>query len=180
MLDATPGIFASWLPIGKGYNATVTSPPQRVRKGRPHNGVDISAAEGAPIYSTVDGVLYRVQYTTSPKENGGYGNYAVYVIEDGTSRHHVFGHCSGNPVNITNVIGKSRTDETNSLQGIKVKKGDVIAYVGNRGTSTGPHLHYEILGNVNNTGSNRYDPIRHINSLTSQVPTLFKDAESFI
>lgn len=181
MEDATPGISASWLPIGKGYNATVSSSPQQNRDGKPHNGIDISATEGAPIYSTVDGTLYRVQYSagTGDEENGAFGNYAVYVIENGTNRHHLFGHCSGNPTNITDVIGKSRVDNTNNTKGVKVKKGDVIAYVGDRGRSSGPHLHYEIMNHVN-TRSIFYDPIKHINSLEAQVTTLFKDAESFI
>jgi len=159
MIDATPSLFAKWVPIGKGYGAKVSSTPQQARTigntTKPHNGIDISAVEGAPVYATAAGVI-TIQNLT------GFGKFGTY-IKDSDGWLHVYGHMSGNPENIKS--------------GAKVEIGDVIGYVGNLGRSTGPHLHYEIIDSWAKTKLK--DPIKHINSLYTQVPTLFTNAEVF-
>ena len=88
---------------------------------RPPTGIDISAAKGTPIYATADGVVTR--------ENPGSGYGIVVVINHGYSYKTLYAHLSKKAVK----------------PGQKVKRGDVIGYVGNTGLSFGPHLHYEVL-----------------------------------
>ncbi len=90
---------------------------------RMHRGVDFAAPPGTPIYAAGSGV---VEYAG---RNGGYGNY-VRIRHNGaykTAYAHLRGFAKG-------VHG-----------GARVSQGDVIGYIGSTGTSTGPHLHYEIL-----------------------------------
>jgi len=87
---------------------------------RPHEGIDVSAPMGAPIVAPAGGVVIRVTKET------GYGN--VLEIDHGNGIITKYAHCSRIVV---------RT-------GQRVKRGQVIANVGNTGLSTGPHLHYEI------------------------------------
>jgi murein DD-endopeptidase MepM/ murein hydrolase activator NlpD len=85
-----------------------------------HNGVDIPAPYGTPIYATADGVIGRAQRL------GGYGNYVE--IEHGNEIQTRYGHMSSYIVR----------------PGQSVRKGDIIGYVGSTGRSTGNHLHYEV------------------------------------
>lgn len=85
-----------------------------------HNGIDIPAPHGTPIYATADGIVGRAQRL------GGYGNYVE--IEHGNMIQTRYGHMSSYVVR----------------SGQQVKKGDVIGYVGSTGRSTGNHLHYEV------------------------------------
>lgn len=85
-----------------------------------HNGVDIPAPYGTPIYATADGIVGRAQRL------GGYGNYVE--IEHGNAIETRYGHMSSYVV----------------TPGQTVKKGEVIGYVGSTGRSTGNHLHYEV------------------------------------
>ncbi|CAM2767930.1 M24/M37 family peptidase [Campylobacter hyointestinalis] len=87
-----------------------------------HQGVDLRADIGTPIYAPADGVIEFAGYN-----NGGFG-YLV-IIE------HNFGFK-------TRFAHMSRKDVVK--EGEFVKKGDLIGYSGNTGLSTGPHLHYEI------------------------------------
>ena len=86
-----------------------------------HAGMDFSAKTGTPIYSTGDGEISKVK--TSRK---GYGNHVV--INHGFGYKTLYAHMS-------KYIVKKRQ---------KVKRGDIIGYVGNTGTSVAPHLHYEV------------------------------------
>jgi len=94
------------------------------RKGRPHDGIDISAPKGTPIRAAEKG---KVIYS----DNGisGYGN--LIIIQHSGGFHTVYGHNSRNRVDV---------DE-------RVNKWQVIAEVGNTGRSTGCHLHFEIRKN---------------------------------
>jgi len=85
-----------------------------------HEGLDIAANVGTPVVATADGVVARVKY--SP----GYGK--MVIIDHGYGYRTVFGHNS-------KILVKA---------GQHVKRGDVVAKVGNTGRSTGPHLHYEL------------------------------------
>lgn len=87
---------------------------------RQHKGVDLAAATGTPIYATADGVVSRADRFSS---------YGLYVsIEHGASLQTRFAHMSRIAV----------------AAGERVKKGEIIGYVGTTGRSTGPHLHYEV------------------------------------
>lgn len=85
-----------------------------------HNGIDIPAPHGTPIYATADGIVGRAQRL------GGYGNYVE--IEHGNAIQTRYGHMSSYIVR----------------PGQQVKKGEIVGYVGSTGRSTGNHLHYEV------------------------------------
>jgi murein DD-endopeptidase MepM/ murein hydrolase activator NlpD len=90
-----------------------------------HTGIDIAAASGTPIMATAPGVVMSTGW------GGGYG-YMVRVKHK-YGFESTYGHCSRVIVNT----------------GDNVRKGQVIAYVGQTGSATGNHCHYEIrLGNV--------------------------------
>ncbi|MBQ5314004.1 MAG: peptidoglycan DD-metalloendopeptidase family protein, partial [Oscillospiraceae bacterium] len=97
-----------------------------------HNGVDIAGPYGTPIYAADSGIVTTAKYT-----NRGYGVYVI--IEHGNGYQTVYGHCSSLAVSY----------------GQQVKKGQLIAYMGSTGNSTGNHLHFEIK-----SGNTRYDPYR--------------------
>jgi murein DD-endopeptidase MepM/ murein hydrolase activator NlpD len=90
-----------------------------------HKGIDFGAATGTPIYAAGDGVIEEAG------RKGGYGNYVRVKHSDRYAT--AYGHAS----RIAHGIHP----------GVHVKQGQVIAYVGSTGFSTGPHLHYEILVN---------------------------------
>jgi murein DD-endopeptidase MepM/ murein hydrolase activator NlpD len=86
-----------------------------------HTGMDFSASVGTEIYATGNGVV------VSSNEDRGYGNNVI--INHGYGYQTLYGHMS-------KIIRKP---------GQKVNRGDLIGYVGNSGSSTGPHLHYEVI-----------------------------------
>ena len=104
---------------GFGYRS---DPFTKVRKF--HAGMDFSAKTGTPIYATGDGVVDRADNTAS-----GYGNH--FVIRHGFGYETLYGHLSKYKVRA----------------GQRVKRGDVIGYVGSTGRSEAPHLHYEVHKN---------------------------------
>ena len=89
-----------------------------------HTGLDFTANIGTEIYATGDGTVIAVE-----NENTGYGRHVI--VQHGYGYQTLYGHMS----------------RFNARVGQKVKRGDVIGFVGNTGTSTGPHLHYEVIKN---------------------------------
>ncbi|BDI59937.1 M23 family metallopeptidase [Qipengyuania nanhaisediminis] len=143
-------LFASWSaldnagPATSGMPATITqrptiSVPSRMplggarmssgygmrdhpvlRQRRRHNGVDLAAPTGTPVYATADGLVGRADWFSS---------YGLYVaIDHGADLETRYAHMSRLAVSA----------------GERVKAGDIIGYVGSTGRSTGPHLHYEV------------------------------------
>jgi len=90
-----------------------------------HRGMDFAAGMGTPVYAAGDGV---VEYAG---RKGAYGNYLR--ISHNNKYDTAYGHLSRFAKGV--------------VPGKRVKQGQVVAYVGNTGRSTGPHLHYEILAN---------------------------------
>jgi murein DD-endopeptidase MepM/ murein hydrolase activator NlpD len=88
-----------------------------------HKGVDFAASTGTPILAAGAGTIIYMGI------KGGYGNYVQ--IKHNNDYSTAYGHAS-------RFNKKFRT-------GAKVKQGDVVAYVGTTGRSTGPHLHFELL-----------------------------------
>ncbi|MCH1402377.1 MAG: M23 family metallopeptidase [Schleiferiaceae bacterium] len=105
------------LASGFGYRI---HPIYKVRKM--HWGMDFTAPTGTPIYATGDGVV-----STRTNSRGGYGNHVV--IDHGYGYETMYAHMS----------------KFNVSRGQRVKRGDIIGYVGSTGRSTGPHLHYEVM-----------------------------------
>ncbi len=103
----------------KPVSGTVTS-GYGARWGTNHNGVDIANRVGTPIYAVTDGTVLE----SGPAS--GFGMWVRVRQDDGTTG--VFGH----------------VDQSFVKAGQKVHAGQQIATVGNRGQSTGPHLHYEV------------------------------------
>jgi murein DD-endopeptidase MepM/ murein hydrolase activator NlpD len=90
---------------------------------RPHKGLDFTAPKGSPVYATGDGVVEQADYSVS------YGN--VVYIDHGYRFKTRYAHLSKFIV----------------MAGERVKRGQVIGYVGNTGISVSAHLHYEVLFN---------------------------------
>lgn len=91
---------------------------------RLHAGLDFTAPIGTPIYAAADGVIKDAGFNT-----GGYGNRVV--VNHGFGYETLYAHM---------VRIKARV-------GARIKRGEVIGYVGSTGKSTGPHLHYEVHKN---------------------------------
>ena len=100
------------------------------RWGVLHGGIDIANSIGTPIYAAADGVVIDAGPTA------GYGAWVKLRHADGTVT--LYGHINSWNVSI----------------GQRVWAGDQIAQMGNRGNSTGPHCHFEVLLN----GTDRIDP----------------------
>lgn len=116
------------LPLRSRYTITTNF---EMRWGSLHYGVDLAAPTGTPIYATHAGTVKIADW---------YGGYGLCVqIDNGDGITTIFGHAS----------------QLNVVPGQQVQAGEVIAWVGSTGFSTGPHLHYEILVN-----GGEYDPMR--------------------
>jgi len=130
LLASTPSIWPvkGWLTSSFGYR---TSPFTGRREM--HKGIDVATRSGTPIIAPADGIV-----VFSGRE-GGFGN--MLLVDHGYGIVTRYGHCSS----------------LEAKKGDKVKRGDIIAKVGNTGRSTGPHLHYEVA--VNGVAVN---PMRYI------------------
>ncbi len=89
-----------------------------------HAGLDFSAPQGTPIYATANGVV-RI----AGNSGNGFGNHVV--VNHGYGYETLYGHMFR--VKVKN--------------GMRVKRGEIIGWVGNTGKSTGPHCHYEVHKN---------------------------------
>jgi murein DD-endopeptidase MepM/ murein hydrolase activator NlpD len=98
-----------------------------------HEGLDIAAGEMTPIIAPADGTVVYSGFMA------GWGN--ILILNHGYGYRTFYAH------NARNLAS----------WGKKVKRGEVIAYLGNTGQSTGPHLHYEV--HVNGTAQ---DPLKYI------------------
>jgi murein DD-endopeptidase MepM/ murein hydrolase activator NlpD len=85
-----------------------------------HTGTDITLSQGTPLHATADGIV------SFSDRSGGNGN--IVVLEHGYGFSTVYAHNSQNKVHA----------------GQKIKRGEVIAYSGSTGVTTGPHVHYEV------------------------------------
>jgi murein DD-endopeptidase MepM/ murein hydrolase activator NlpD len=105
--------------MASGYGMRM-HPIYKVRKM--HTGCDFSAPQGTPIYATGDGKVVKV------KTN--YRGYGKEVEID-----HGYGY----------ITKYAHMKEFAVKNGARVKRGEIIGYVGNTGSSTAPHLHYEVI-----------------------------------
>ena len=104
--------------MASGYGPRI-HPIYKTRKM--HTGMDFSAKSGTPIYATGDGKISKVT-----RSRRGYGNHVI--IDHGYGYKTLYAHMQKYAVK----------------KGQKVKRGEVIGYVGSTGTSVAPHLHYEV------------------------------------
>lgn len=98
-----------------------------------HSGIDFTAPTRTPVYATGNGSIIFAKY-----EGRGYGNHII--INHGFGYKSLYGHLSSIEV----------------FERQKVKRGELIGYVGNTGTSTAPHLHYEVI-----KGERKVNPINY-------------------
>lgn len=124
---AASGTSWGW-PTSSPY--TITS-QFKWRWGRLHAGIDISVGMGAPIYSATDGTVIKTNTGCSNNPNascgGGYGNYVHIKATNGY--YVIYGHM------MNNIVVRA---------GQNVTKGQLLGYMGNSGSSTGTHLHFQI------------------------------------
>ncbi|HEV2815283.1 MAG TPA: M23 family metallopeptidase [Solirubrobacteraceae bacterium] len=109
------------------------------RRGHIHEGQDIAAAEGTPVVTPLSGTVAFVDF-----QKGGAGHYVVVNAADGRSL--FFAHF--------------QTGSTAVTAGQLVSAGTVIGRVGSTGSSSGPHLHFEIWeGGWRDRGGRPIDPL---------------------
>ncbi len=115
--DHTPSIVPvqGWFISGFGYRIDPFT-----GKVKMHEGLDIAAPPGTPIVSPADGVVRSIS------TRKGFG--LTIEIDHGYGFTTLYAHCMRTKVGVN----------------AKVKRGDIIAYVGTTGKTTGPHLHYEV------------------------------------
>jgi murein DD-endopeptidase MepM/ murein hydrolase activator NlpD len=89
-----------------------------------HAGLDFTAPQGTPIYASANGII-----KTAAHLGTGYGNHVV--INHGYGYETLYGHMF----------------RVKARPGQRVKRGEIIGYVGSTGKSTGPHCHYEVRKN---------------------------------
>lgn len=133
-------------PINPGQPNYLAGTMGELRSSHFHGGIDIRTANriGVPVLATTDGYIARAQVST-----GGYGTALYIKHQDG--RISLYGHLD----KISGKLGEKVKREQYSQKSFEVtmdfgpsefpvKRGDVIAYSGNTGSSQGPHLHFEI------------------------------------
>jgi murein DD-endopeptidase MepM/ murein hydrolase activator NlpD len=132
LLAATPAIQpvsnADLKRIASGFGYRIDPVYKTVKL---HPGLDFSAPAGTPIYATADGSI-----EVAGNRGDGYGN--CVIINHGYGYKTLYGHMF----------------RVKARGGQRVKRGEVIGWVGSTGKSTGPHCHYEVIKN-----GNKIDPI---------------------
>lgn len=133
----TPSIIPvqGWFISGFGYRIDPFTGQVKM-----HEGLDIAAPPGTPIIAPADGIVKFVG------KNGGFG--LTLKIDHGFGYSTLYAHCQRIKVTVNT----------------RVKRGDFIAYVGNTGKSTGPHLHYEV-----HISQVPVDPINYILTSSSVI-----------
>jgi murein DD-endopeptidase MepM/ murein hydrolase activator NlpD len=119
-LEEMPAILPTDGPIVSGYGLRF-HPILKVR--RMHYGLDVHVPRGTPVETSGDGVILQVG------TGSGFGNF-VKVKHPTAGYITIYAHLSKVPKNIR--------------KGVRVKRGDLIAYSGNTGLTSAPHLHYEV------------------------------------
>jgi len=115
--SSTPSLWPvhGWVTSGFGYRLSPWGEGVKM-----HKGLDIAAVYGSSIFAPSDGTVVFAGH------KGGYGN--AMIIDHGYGISTLYGH----------------TSEFFVSEGMQIKRGEKIAAVGNSGSSTGPHLHYEV------------------------------------
>jgi murein DD-endopeptidase MepM/ murein hydrolase activator NlpD len=129
LLASTPSIWPvkGWLTSTFGYRSSPFTGRREL-----HKGLDIATRSGIPIIAPADGLVVFAG------REGGFGN--MVIIDHGYGITTRYGHCSSLETKL----------------GQKIKRGDVVARVGNTGRSTGPHVHYEVAVNGVSVNPSRY------------------------
>lgn len=129
-----------------GFAITLAGNVGEIRSDHFHTGIDIKALQGvgSPVYATADGYVSRVGVSPS-----GYGHVLYVTHPNGETS--VYGHLNGFAPQIARWVRERqyakrsfRVDLYPAKEQFPVKQGERIAFLGNTGSSGGPHLHFEI------------------------------------
>lgn len=134
---ATPSIYPSYGRISDGYGWRMHPITE---KRSYHHGLDLANKAGTPIYATADGVVKKIQTLKLM------GNFVVISHNFGYETR--YGHLQKFLVKV----------------GQEVKRGDIIALMGNSGRSTGAHLHYEVI-----RYNKHRNPYKYLNKLEDDI-----------
>lgn len=126
-----PGVFLWPMQLvsdgGKGRVTQHYGERSSLYRGKPHNGLDVGAPVGTPIFAADDGVVMRVD--NNDKSTWSKYQYGKYVmIKHNNNLATIYAHLSRQVVSA----------------GTEVQRGDIIGYSGNTGYATGPHLHFGV------------------------------------
>ncbi|MEM6829754.1 MAG: M23 family metallopeptidase [Bacteroidota bacterium] len=133
-------------PINPGQTNYLAGTIGEIRAAHFHTGIDVKTggAIGWPVYATADGYINRIKIST-----GGYGQALYMAHPNGT--YSVYAHLDSFEENIQQfVIERQYEKESYAIElfpkqnQFYFKKGELIGYAGNTGSSSGPHLHFEI------------------------------------
>lgn len=122
-------------------DATQVSSGFGPREGGMHYGLDLAGPRGTPIYAFADGRVIQAQ-------DSGVEGFGGWVVVE----HNIDGE------KIQTVYGHEEPGQVKVQVGDTVKKGQHIADMGNAGTSSGPHLHFEVVKGDRAAGGERVDP----------------------
>ncbi len=131
---------------------------------RAHKGIDFAAPVGTPFYAAGSGTVTKVVRNCRVGQrrcNGGFGNYVAI-------RH---------TNNYTTEYAHISRVASNIKVGSKVKQGQVIAYVGNTGLTTGPHLHYGVVYNGERINPDRVKSLPSIKLIGKDLIDFNKEVE---
>lgn len=123
--------------IGFFINPVPTGHKTQGLHGPGNRGIDIGAPTGTPIYAAASGKVIATKTGCKvgyKRCGGGYGNMTIVQHSNGTKT--LYGHMS----------------KVATYNGDQVNQGEIIGYIGNTGSSTGPHIHFEIF-NAKNPGA---------------------------
>jgi len=133
--DTNPGLFLSW-PLRSWVQYSISSgfgwrsnPTSDAGECKCHGGIDIVADIGSSILAAADGEVVFAGVGTPGSGYDGYG-WTVSIYHEDYGYSTLYGHLLENSITVK--------------KGQDVKRGEVIGQLGNTGTSTGPHLHFEV------------------------------------
>ena len=137
-----------FFPINPGSQSYLAGTVGEIRSSHFHTGIDVKTGGqiGLPIYAAADGYIFRMKIST-----GGYGHSLYMAHPNGT--YTVYAHLDKFQIGLEKYArARQYEEESYDIEAFPkkdvfyFKQGDIIGYSGNTGSSSGPHLHFEIRG----------------------------------
>jgi hypothetical protein len=132
-------------PVNPNQTAYLTGNMGEIRAAHFHMGLDILGNTNTPIYASGDGYISKIRISSY-----GYGKI-IHITHPSTKQQTVYAHLNGFAPKFAEFMRQKQYAEEKfeleilpTPQELPVKKGELIAYMGNTGASQGSHLHYEI------------------------------------
>lgn len=124
-VTATMGKWSKWWHWVYNKKTKKWKRGQKDGKGQ-HKGYDFACPEGTPIYASVSGIIEYAGWENPKDPKKGFGQY---IRQRTTDKYKIY---------------YAHLDTINIKPHMKVKRGQKLGYTGNTGSSTGPHLHFEV------------------------------------